>query len=118
MIPIVELIYEDNCPNVNAAREALSAAFRSVGVAPNWREWNRKESGCPSHALGFGSPTVLVNGNDVAGASPGEGFDCCRIYPDGSATFGGAPSVEMIEAALTSAAGLLRSELLPEGREP
>ena len=51
----------------------------------------------------YGSPTILVEGQDVADASPSAGEDCCRIYLSKNGQFQGAPSVEVVTSALLRA---------------
>jgi len=43
----VELIYDVNCPNISAAREALIRACAHVGVSASWLEWNRTSPESP-----------------------------------------------------------------------
>ncbi|MBI3768358.1 MAG: MerC domain-containing protein [Deltaproteobacteria bacterium] len=102
MNPRVELIYDASCPNVDAARAALRDAFTRAGRVPIWTEWESKAGDCPPYARGFGSPTILVDGRDVAGAEPNDGADCCRVYADGDDGFRRAPSMGQIGAALSA----------------
>jgi mercuric ion transport protein len=53
----------------------------------------------PPHLRGWGSPTILIDGVDVAGGSPSEA--CCRLYPTSKER--GAPPLALIEAALLRA---------------
>jgi len=92
----VELVYDRDCPNVNEARAVLRRAFAHVGVAPAWVEWDRKTPDTPDYAKGYGSPTILVDGKDVAGAEPSAEADCCRLYSDGKTGFRGVPPVEQV----------------------
>ncbi len=99
----VELIYSDDCPNVELARNRLTSAFAILGVEPEWVEWERLDPAAPEYAVAYGSPTVLVNGRDVAAglAAPGPASeaDSCRVYPE----IGGldrAPSVELLVEAI------------------
>jgi mercuric ion transport protein len=96
----VELVYNVGCPNVDRARESLLQACARAGVAPSWVEWGRKLPESPAHIRGYGSPTILVDGKDVAGAEPSQREGACRLYPDGATGFGGIPSVDQIVAAL------------------
>ncbi len=96
----VELIYDSNCPNVTDARTHLLRAFTRVGIAPNWQEWERGNSETPAHVRAFGSPTILVDGKDVADASPSIEGNCCRLYLNESRQLKGVPSVEVISSAL------------------
>jgi hypothetical protein len=95
--PIVELLYFPDCPNVPAAREQLRRACAAAGVPAVWSEVDVTSEGAPSHARGYGSPTVLVDGKDVTGAAPGVGSSC-RIYVGSDVR--GVPPLDVIIAAL------------------
>ena len=99
-MPRVELIYDTDCPNVRHARKALLEGFSEVGLQPSWTEWDRKSPESPAYARRYGSPTILVNGRDVAGAEPTEGSDSCRIYDHGLGGVKGVPPVQAIASAL------------------
>lgn len=99
MTDSIEFIYQPDCPNVDAARAALRHALVAAGKEPHWREWNSTLPACPPHARAYGSPTILINGLDVAGAEPSHA-PACRIYRDATGRSVGAPPVELIGAAL------------------
>jgi hypothetical protein len=99
-MPTVELIYDLDCPNVKGARGQLLSAFADAEVPSRWQEWDRGAPESPAHVRACGSPTILVNGQDVAGSSPSEGASCCRIYLDENGRFQGVPSVEAVASAL------------------
>ena len=95
----IELIYDADCPNVAAARNQLARATQTLGFEPSWKEWERSEFGAPEYVRQYGSPTILVNGQDVAkGDNPDAG--CCRIYIRNSGALRGVPSTEQIETSL------------------
>lgn len=100
-MPRIELIYSPDCPNVAAARAQLVKAFAEARLAPQWSEHSTADPGLPAHARGFGSPTILVDGRDVAGAIPGGSADCCRLYTDETGSRTEVPSVSSVVAALT-----------------
>jgi hypothetical protein len=102
--PAVELIYDPDCPNVGAARSAVVQAFVRAGLPPAWVEWDRGSPESPDYARAFGSPTVLVDGRDVADAEPGSEAKRCRLYEDGG-RLQPVPPVERIARALTAATG-------------
>ena len=99
-MPAVELLYDADCPNVNRAREQLFRAFAKAGLEARWREWHADDTEAPAYVRGFGSPTILVDGMDVAGAEPGEGTQSCRLYGHPGDERRGAPSVDTIVVAL------------------
>lgn len=92
----VELIFDATCPNVEAARSALRQALGPLA----WIEWERADPAAPPYARAYASPTVLVGGRDVAGASALDAGSGCRVYTRANGTFAGAPSAEMILEAL------------------
>src|SRR5690606_17166541 len=87
---------------VAVARANLMRAFARAGMIASWSEHRIGDPSAPSHVRGYGSPTILVDGRDVAGLEP-MAEACCRIYsgPNGSS---GAPSVEQISEALSRSA--------------
>ena len=99
----VELIYDHDCPNVAKARAQLLRAFTEAGIKPGCSEWERNDPAAPDYVRGYGSPTILVNGKDVAGVEASEGISCCRIYAGSDSALQGVPSVHLILAALRAA---------------
>ncbi len=97
----IEFIYDLDCPNVNGAREALRAALAQGGRAEQWQEWNRADANAPEHVRRYGSPTILVNGRDIAGVQPAAA-PSCRIYTDSAGHARGIPPVELIRNALAA----------------
>jgi hypothetical protein len=93
----IELIYFEGCPNVDVARKSLRAACSALGARADWKEWDQNDDSIPDYVKDFGSPSILVDGKDVAGGLD----DCrqaksCRVYDGGH----NAPSVETIITAL------------------
>ena len=107
----VELVFDADCPNVESARTMLRAALRLVGQQAAWTEWDRADVNTPETFRVFGSPTVLVNGIDVASGDDGsiavEG-KACRLYVDGDGCICGAPALPIVVAAIQRAADLPR----------
>lgn len=99
----VELIYDADCPNVAAARSLLIKAFTRTGVSARWREWERSTADSPAYAQAYGSPTILVDGQDVAGTAPVAGAGACRVYADSNGALSRTPSLEIICTALLAA---------------
>lgn len=100
----VELIYDADCPNVKEAREQLRRALTELGIFSRWQEWDRGCSASPNYVRSYGSPTILVNGQDVANATPSAGADSCRIYKDKNGQTKGVPPVELIKDSLARSA--------------
>lgn len=97
---LVELVYEMSCPNIGSARAQLLQAFQEANVEPDWQEWEISDPKAPEHVLGYGSPTILVNGKDVCGQMPVENNDCCRIYTSAEGGYTGVPKLSAIVDAL------------------
>ena len=99
----VELIYDADCPNVSQARSLLIQAFTRTGVSARWREWERGAPDSPDYASRYGSPTILVDGKDVADAAPVAGVGACRVYADGEGKLSRTPPLDAVCSALLKA---------------
>jgi mercuric ion transport protein len=108
-MPDLDLIYEKDCPNVALARANLRKALEEIGWTQDWTEHLIGNSTSPLRVRGYGSPTILVDDTDVAGASPAAEASC-RLYANADGHVG-APSVGQIAAAI-------RSRLPPGQRSP
>ena len=100
--PGIELVYDDDCPNVDECREALRAALAEVGAPLTWKEWHRNADSTPRALRGFGSPTVLIDGHDICGdiGALTADADSCRVYQDECGCLCGAPSAKLIMSAI------------------
>jgi hypothetical protein len=98
----VDLVYDSDCPHVTAARATLMRAFSRAEVQPKWSEHRIGDPSAPPRTRGYGSPTVLVDGRDVAGLEPAAEV-CCRIYTTATGSTQ-APSVEQIASAMALSA--------------
>ncbi len=103
-MPIVEFVYEETCPFIQATREQLLKAFKVAEVVPAWSEWEISDPGAPEHLRSYGSPTILVDGRDIMGVFVEETSSCCRIYAIGGEEQG-VPPLDRIVSALTAYAG-------------
>ncbi len=90
-LPEVELIYFTGCPNVESARDNLRTALSTKGLTPEWREWNQTDADAPARVKQYGSPTVLVDDEDVTGAESVAAMACIAS---------GAPTADQIRRAL------------------
>jgi len=102
-MPEVLLIYDSDCPNVSDCRTNLIKAFAASGEKPSWHEIDRSSDNALPHVRSFGSPTVLVNGSDVAGQQPVLDGASCRLYLTEDGEYVGVPSVEQIATSLGDA---------------
>ena len=107
-MPKIEFIYEHSCPNVEDARAQLRLALEQAGLPVHWQEWEHNEPHCPAYARRYGSPTVLVDGKDVAGETKSEDVNQdaetaapnCRIYTNTQGRNRGVPDAALIRTAL------------------
>jgi multidrug transporter EmrE-like cation transporter len=99
----VELIYDADCPNLEKTRSLLIKAFTLTGVSARWREWERSASESPEYVRLYGSPTILIDGKDVAGAAPDAGIRACRVYRTEQGKLSRTPPLDAICSALRSA---------------
>lgn len=101
----VELIWDAECPNVRATRANLKQAFSAADIQADWQEWDRDDPEAPVYVQNYGSPTILIDGRDVAKlrASRFADGNCCRVYRESDGQLVGVPPTELILAALMSA---------------
>lgn len=85
----IDLVYFEACPHVAKARENIAEVIARVGAdLVDYREWNLMDDTTPDRYRGFGSPSVLVDGDDAAGIGPSSQGMSCRSE--------GAPSINEI----------------------
>jgi copper chaperone CopZ len=92
----VQLLHFEGCPNVEAARTALREALAAERIDVAIEEIDTEHPSAPAWSRGWGSPTILIDGADVAGQEQAAETSCCRLYADG------APSVSTIRARLAA----------------
>ncbi len=98
-MPKIEFIYEQNCPNVEDARAQLRLALEQTGLPTRWQEWEHNDPKSPAYARRYGSPSILVEGEDVAGESASDA-PSCRIYANTKGRNRGVPDATLIRTAL------------------
>ncbi len=105
----MELVHDPGCPHVEPTRRLLTRVLQEAGVPAVWTEWSTGDPDCPAEHRSFGSPTVLVNGRDVApGPHPwraDERAPRCRIYDDGDGGTSGVPPEARVVEAVARAVG-------------
>jgi len=104
--PLIELVFDSDCPHVALARSMIRAALSEVGTEIGWTEWDRADSRTPETLRRYGSPTVLVNGRDIVEEdkeSTQPDGKCCRVYADEIDGFRGAPRAKLIANAIRAA---------------
>ena len=76
--PTIQLLVFDGCPLADAARSSLQTALDSLGLR-DFEEIDLLDPETPDELRGWGSPTILVGGEDVTGSAKGNGVGC-RVY--------------------------------------
>jgi len=99
----VEVLYVAECPSHPAAVKLVRDILSSEGVAAEIRELLVRDEAMARDLVFSGSPTIRINGRDVAGESSGaKAFALsCRLYPGSSEI--GLPPVEMVRRAVVEA---------------
>lgn len=113
-MPRIEFIYERSCPNVEDARAQLRLALEQTGLPMHWQEWEHSDPNSPAYAHRYGSPSILVDAEDVAG-EPASDAPSCRIYTNTQGRNRGVPDATLIRAALENRMQNPKSTL-PTGR--
>lgn len=93
----IQLLYFQGCPNVDASRAAIREALAIEQVAAYVEQIDVEAPDAPAWVRGWGSPTILINGIDVAGQPRSEAAAACRLYANG------APSVDTIRERIKAA---------------
>ena len=100
----IQLLSHPGCPNASVAHGRLLEALAIAGVAAAIDEVDTTSEATPEGLRGWGSPTVLIDGDDVAGEKPTGGVSC-RRYRSAGGLPSVAPSVVLLVAALRHCAG-------------
>jgi len=99
----IEVLYVAECPSHPSAVQLVKDVLREEGIVADVREVLVADQRS-AQLLGFrGSPTILVDGQDVAG--PSFSPECfalsCRIYPNSNQV--GLPPAAMVRRAVLQA---------------
>jgi hypothetical protein len=99
----VEVLYVAACPSHPAAVKLVRDVLASEGIAAEVREVLVTDDGMATDLAFAGSPTIRINGRDVAGEpSQAKAFGLsCRLY-QGSIEVG-LPPIEMVRRAVVEA---------------
>jgi hypothetical protein len=96
----VEVRFVEGCPSVPVIRQRLRHALDAIGCAEVDIRFRQVRTDAEAHALGFtGSPTILVDGNDLFGQPDAVVGLSCRLYRCAHGTTG-SPRIEQLTAAL------------------
>jgi mercuric ion transport protein len=93
---VVQLLYFPGCPHLDAARAVLRRVIDEVNAGVDVIEVDVTAAGTPVELRSWGSPTILIDGQDVAGGAPSG--RSCRLYAGSDNP--GVPPVHLLRAAL------------------
>ncbi len=99
----VEVLYVAECPSHRAAVNLVREVLAAQGVAAEIQEVLVKDGGMASELRFPGSPTIRINGRDVAG-EPQQVLNfglSCRLYSRSKRA--GLPPAEMVHRAVLEA---------------
>jgi hypothetical protein len=97
----VEVLYVADCPSHPPAVRLLRDVLAAEGIKAEVMEVLVADEQMASELKFRGSPTIRINGLDIAGESSDTGTFACRLYP-GSHQIG-VPPIEMVRRALAEA---------------
>ena len=107
----IELIYDRDCPNILQIRALIHDVLAELHLKEELIEWDRSVETSPSYVKKYGSPTILINGKDVASVSSIiNGEAACRVYVDEEGKLKGIPMREQIKHALLQELGKKKRE--------
>ncbi|MEQ8353511.1 MAG: hypothetical protein RH862_18695 [Leptospiraceae bacterium] len=94
----ISILYEPDCPNFEQARAEVESLCRQENLDFSIEMVDTSSKNCPSELRNFGSPSVLVDGQEVDAAS--DAGKCCRIYRGSGGQLQGFPSRQSILDAI------------------
>ena len=95
----IQLLTHPGCASASATRERLVRLLALTRADAGIEEVDVTAANAPEHLRGWGSPTVLVDGEDVAGEKSPSGPGC-RLYRDADGRLAGVPSEALITSML------------------
>lgn len=100
----VEVLYVAECPSHPVAVRLVRDVLMAEGVATDIQEVLVRDEGMAKELKFLGSPSIRVNGQDVAGETESTGTFAlsCRLYPGSEQA--GLPTAEMVHRAVVGAA--------------
>jgi hypothetical protein len=104
--PLIELLWWEGCPSTERALADLREALRDAGLDESAVRMREIGTDADARAAGFvGSPTILVDGADVAASAPEEPYGLtCRVYRRRDGRISPTPDPEDVREALRRAA--------------
>lgn len=90
----IQLLGFEDGPKVDEARAVLRQALLETGASEPIEEIDIGREDAPAWSRAWGSPAILIDGDDVTGATRPSGDIGCRLHA------GGGPSVHQIRERL------------------
>ena len=99
-VPVrIQLITFSGCPNASAARSLIERTVADAGIVAAIEEIDTSAPDTLAPLREWGSPTILLNGEDVGGEREPAG-PSCRLYRSDDGQVCGVPSRALLSAAL------------------
>lgn len=113
--PDIELLWWAGCPSTERALAELQVALEDTGLSGLEVRMTEVRDEAHARARGFvGSPTILVEGEDVAPAAGGEEIGLsCRVYRRRDGRISPTPDRDDLRGALRRAVGSAHEEMKP-----
>jgi hypothetical protein len=104
--PLIELLWWEGCPSTERALGELHDALADVGLAGAEIRTIEIKTDEDAARAGFrGSPTILIDGVEVASADPGDPTGLsCRVYRRRDGTISPIPDPDDLRETLRRAA--------------
>jgi hypothetical protein len=104
--PEVELLWWEGCPSTERALGTIRETLDSLGLTGVEVRMREVATDTDAHSLGFlGSPTILIDGRDVAPAAGDEPVGLsCRVYRGRDGRISPIPDPDDLRDALARAA--------------
>jgi hypothetical protein len=103
--PVVEVLYVQDCPHYPEALALVQRVLADLGVKAELRTTLIVDQAAADQARFAGSPTIRVDGRDVApGSEPSESRVGCRLYRL-EHRFAGQPAEGWVREALLRTSG-------------
>ena len=102
----IELLWWEGCPSAERALAELRGAVSDVGLPEDDVRSREIKTDADARETGFlGSPTILIDGEDLVGASPDDAVGLnCRVYRRRDGRISPTPDPDALRAALQRAA--------------
>jgi len=96
----IEILYFEGCPNHEPASLAVREILDELGIDAEIGHIDVADEAAAAEQRFFGSPTIRVDGEDVAPGESAGGYNVgCRVYQTTSG-LAGVPDKDVIRAAI------------------